>query len=277
MQEQFDKRDLPFYSWNKGKGIYPKVMRIAVLLRPPFLRSDEEKNPKTRYNTGNDQVTFFIHLGTDNAVQKIRTHRNMHPSMTIEAITESLLPPLEDNNPNSARMKSVLESYIGRDDIEGLSHYIANRADPSVEPLDIKKASRCSDCIMKKITARFQEAYRIADIEQAKDYFQKWFLWESDDIVRNLLKVIIVSVLEHKLLDLLRTGKERVTLEDAREQLNREAETFLGINFEVIEHIQNASAFIPNANQYAQQTIQRLIKAHKAEIMGWGEDSKFKY
>src|SRR3989338_2163 len=79
LQQKLEKADLPYYSWNKSsasskpKSIeYPKILRLAILLRPEFFRSSEKKTRETRYSGRDEQFTLFLHIRNDNSIQLVR-------------------------------------------------------------------------------------------------------------------------------------------------------------------------------------------------------------
>jgi hypothetical protein len=111
LQNKLDQAGLmPYYSWNKSSGgkqksgvVYPKIMRLALLLRPEHFKSDEEKNQATRYSTG-DQVSVFLHVTPEDAIQMIRYHNGFSRSANMLYFLGDFFP--DSNDPEPGRVAS---------------------------------------------------------------------------------------------------------------------------------------------------------------------------
>ena len=167
--------------------------------------------------------------------------------------------------------KQQLEELIRKNDLEGLADYMVNRLDPS----STEEAGRENS---RSFTLKFQKAYGIENVEQAREYFadSNLFFWQAPEITRNLAKVVISSILENTLLSQL--GKEK-DLEVLRGVLERMAEDIIQVSFKQgaslrRDGMESIGSVVPDVGQFIKQTIQSLIKFYKPDILGWSKKEK---
>lgn len=268
LEEKLEAAKLPFYSWNKSSKtnkddgvIRPKVMRLAILLRPEFYQSSEVKNKQTRYNTGDDQLTYFFHLTADNHLQFLRL-RNDASQTAYRIYFESSVFPNFDSDEH-AKERGLVEDCVKRGDMNELANYVISRlSDSETAEDDLSYAQEMTRC--------FKNASALATVKQAKTYFAdgKIFGYQSPEIIRNLGKAAIVSVLGMSLEFLIGATKD-LKPEGAKETLVQQAEKILDL--EVASYTTKAKLrdFIPDCQNYIQQVIQNLIKVYKPRMLGW--------
>jgi len=265
LQQKLEKADLPYYSWNKSsasskpKSIeYPKILRLAILLRPEFFRSSEKKTRETRYSGRDEQFTLFLHIRNDNSIQLVRLKFDFTHSAYGIYFAHSVAPDL--SSPGSEDERGLLEGYIQKEDIEGLTDYIIEKLSP---PIDGEATN-----FAQHSTEIFKRAYGIASLEEASRYFatHEVVLYQPKEWLRNLGKVVIMSVLEKTLLEQVEAGKKT---EEIKEVLRDEAEKLLDVGVANYHNPGKLASFIPNADAYISQTIRQLMRAYKSRILGW--------
>lgn len=261
LQSKLEKTGLPYYSWNKSSKkesgqtneiTYPKVLRLAVLLRPEFYHSLEQKNNQTRYSSGDDQGTLFLHLTPDNQIQQIRFHSGFSQDAYGIYFIHDLLKKIEQD-------KKEIEEYLQNEDIESLSEYITKRFIPS---------NTESDTYTNKMTEFYKKAYEITSVEDAKKYFDQedFVLYQPKELIRNLAKIVITKILETTLQENLDQKKQRSDLEI---ELRKAAGELLETKVCSLDKNVTIASFLPENSEYIKQTIYQLLKIYKPKILGW--------
>ncbi|MDO8505393.1 MAG: hypothetical protein Q7S48_02360 [bacterium] len=271
LQWELEEADLPYYSWNKGGksanvknagGMqYPKVLRFAVLLRPEFYSSSEEKNKQTRYTTADDQVTAFIHLRADGSVQETRYHVRAHMLDPIRAFGESLVP--RKGGLGFIVWKEKVEEYIRVGDMKSLSRTIMERLNSNGDSEDER--------FVRKLWIDFpKQSYAISSVGEAKQYFTQDYaklFFRSPRIIRNLSKIVLMSVLE----SMVKNIKEPRPLDQVKSELTDVAKELFAVQVPCLlgSERNTIGLNIPDAEQYAHQTIKKLVQVYKPRILGW--------
>ena len=264
LQSKLEEARLPYSSSHKGTVQhgendidYPRVLRMSVQLRPEFYKSDEEKNTETRYTAGDDEITVFIHVRDDNTIQLTRTSHGYTQTAYGLYFEFSIMPDL--NSPGHDVEKKLLEQYIKENDINGVADYLVRRLIPDPH----KKKT-----FAQSATETFQRAYKITSVEEARKYFneEQVSLYQAPEFLRNLGKVVIVSVLEHTLLSHI---EHRSSLAQIKVDLQKISQELLNIPCDIFPKPKKLESCIPDAAGYIRDTIATLTRAYKPKIFGW--------
>lgn len=280
LQNKIDQAGLlPYYSWNKSSGgkqksgvVYPKIMRLAILLRPEHFKSTEEKNEATRYSAG-DQVSVFLHLTPENAVQMIRYHSGFSQSANMNYFVDDFFP--EHNDPERTASRKHLDLLAKNKDLEGLADFM-------IEQLVSPETQSAIDnkTFIQHTTEVFQKAYTINSIGEARAYFSfdRDWMYQAREIVRNTAKVVVTSILESEIQRLLlRASSKR---DEIFLSLNTLAEKVGDVEVARYRESNNGKStsklreVISDYPAFITQTIKEIIRVYKPQIMGWGEKKK---
>lgn len=270
LQRKLDEAGLPYYAWNKTSPetrvdrriVYPKILRIAVMLRPSFFHSEEPKTAQTRYTTSDDQITFILHLTENNDLQVIRLHSDLSPGANKAYFTDSAFPIVKGDRMSEGRKE--LEVLLHDQNVEGLADFVVRRLTPSSHRVE------SGNTYAQAATEYYQRAYTLATPAEVRSYVREGhrLVWESKEIIRNLAKVAVTSILEHAIRAWIRRKKSPAAAPDGLQKKAAEALSATFSHKSLGENLALGS-FIPDADAYVRQTIQRLIRAYKNELYGW--------
>jgi hypothetical protein len=262
LQKKLEQSGLPYYSWNKGTSNPeapiqdPKILRLAILLRPEFYASSEEKNRQTRYNTGDEQLTIFLHLTPDREIQEIRLHKGFGSGANANALMADIISQIK-------RDKESVTEYLKNDNQDALADYFVDIF-RSPDTFGGKKS------YSQAVTDFFKRAFSLKDTTQAITYFgeqnEKYLFYQSPEIIRNLAKVALQKILESKLKESIKKG---IDLKSANNLLQTEAKKIIEVKTPQLDGEMALGTFIPHLEEHTAQTIQQLIKAYKPKILGW--------
>ncbi len=264
LQKKLDQLPIsPYFSWNKSKDkaeaiALPKVLHIAILFRPEFFYSTEEKTKNNRFNTDDDQLSIFIHVKPDKSIQIIRGHRGYSRSAYGIYFMQSAIGTLEER-------KGEVERLLQADDLEGITELI-------FQCFSGENGSQNTQSYIRSETVFFQEAYTLQTIEEAKKYFssEERFLYQPSEIIRNLAKVALTVILKTSAEDLV---NRKQPLNKIRELLAEEARNIFDIEVPTYPKTTHLGSHIPENSAYTAQIIQKLIKKYKPQLMGWAPKS----
>lgn len=288
LQSKAEQAGLPIYFWNKSskdqcdtlvgkkKNLpHPKVMRLAILFRPEFVRTDEVKNSRNRYTTASDQLTWFIHLDTNNTIQMIRRYNKLgrHREYPYDAFLDNFFygilpkPFLQYETDAEEAERQCFEKYIKEEAVESLADLVITRLISSPGTQETPIQMNLKD---------FQRAAQLTSVAQVKDYFSDAvFVVIPPEFVRNLTKMAIFSVLE-TCLDLYLVRNVQPNFVKLKKSLEQEAEKLLDVEVREFNYgrgggsiIKKIREFFPGGDMYCKQIISHLLAEAKPYVMGW--------
>ncbi|MEK7582903.1 MAG: hypothetical protein AAB483_00645 [Patescibacteria group bacterium] len=245
LQGKLEAAGLPYYSWNRGTG--PKIMRLAVLLRPPLYHSASEVDQSDRYGTSDEQMTFFLHITDDDKLQKLR----FHSGISISKNRESFVSSFATDTPGHEIEKSLLERAIQSRDADGIIDYFINRLRP--DGGDREAWSYAQD-----FTDYCQKAYRLSSVMDVRQFFANdyYILHQSKEIIRNLIIVILTTQLSLLARDLV---NEKKPFEDLKNILKDRAQKILEVKIKRPSSIRGLQTFIVNSQERTSEIIRRIV------------------
>lgn len=255
LQEKFFRAGLPYHSSHKSHGELT-VLRITVMLRPPFYRSGDTID---HYTGSDDEIAVFFHVTPDNHIQTVRAYCGTSSSSHTKYFTKGLLP--DPHTDVGIEEKKKLEISLESGNLGAFSDFVMDRLTPA--PLHKREGY-----YPRTMTDFYQRAFSMTSTEDLKQYFDRseYMFHQPPEIVRNLAKISIDAVLEHELKSMIDEKKERREIENA---LHATGLSLLSVEFTRSGVKRTIGDFIQNAPQYISQRVTNIVKHRKADIYGW--------
>lgn len=110
----------------------------------------------------------------------------------------------------------------------------------------------------------FQRAYSLHSLEDISRYFSdsSIVLYQSEEILRNLVKVALASYLPHFAESLIHQDRSE---DEFAKMLRHEADAVLNISVKQYPEDSRMEQCLPNARAYVEQVIHKIVKRYRQQ------------